>query len=128
MANETYQMLLSNACLLAIASIGTKNMSVKLMNTPQHCKQSSVLVGSRPHAQLQCMPRTAAALALLVATHTVSAKVVALRGGTHLMRFLDVMCGARRAAPSKLLPVQKMPLRVQKNISTQNPIAHHIAF
>jgi hypothetical protein len=29
----------------------------------------------------------------------------------HLIKFLDVMRGTRTAAPTKLLPVMKMPLR-----------------
>jgi hypothetical protein len=31
----------------------------------------------------------------------------------HLMRFLEVMRGTRMAAPSRLLPVMKMPLRME---------------
>lgn len=33
------------------------------------------------------------------------------------MRFLEVMCGARSAAPSRLLPVQKMPLHTRSAVT-----------
>ena len=41
--------------------------------------------------------------------------ICAMRWGKYLIRFLEVMWGARTAAPSKLLPVEKMPLQQQRN-------------
>lgn len=47
--------------------------------------------------------------------------------GPYLMRFLEVMRGTRTAAPTKLLPVMKMPLKKKKKLLPvmKMPLSHH---
>lgn len=81
---------------------------------------SQPAVDSLPCRQTQTRPQQRPLLLRSSIAPVAAPAPHAQRLGTHLMRFLEVMRGTLMAAPTRLLPVTKMPLHHHMNRTTQH--------